>query len=265
MRRPDDEQSVRKVFRDTIKEHRGRYYVTYKPADVGLPFASLQLVFPELGIGSAEVRHLMEHELKNWLHRYPVPLKVTAFDAKDSVIQVGADSMESHLMGYAEPQTGRITAIWGVLKDDELPVDQMSAAYLEGVYKDVPYRFQEDVRRKARHEARLRGRLLRTFVLLTVAVPVLIEIVALGVAWLGHLLAAVSIAAGFYKLGRAMGWFKPTKRDEEKAEKERKKEHYFYHCERNPDAFNRLKCENFEREAVEQTYKESEDIRRQQQ
>lgn len=31
----------------------------------------------------------------------------------------------------------------------------------------------------------------------------------------------------------------------EKMEKERKMKHYYYHCEKNPDAFNRPKIENF--------------------
>lgn len=116
MKRSDEERAEGKVFRDTMKEHRGHYYVTYKPADVRLPFASLQLVFPEPGIEPAEVKHLMEKELRSWLQRYPVPLMVTAFDARDSVIAIGADSTQSHLMGYLEPQTGEIALIWGLLK-----------------------------------------------------------------------------------------------------------------------------------------------------
>jgi hypothetical protein len=38
--------------------------------------------------------------------------------------------------------------------------------------------------------------------------------------------------------------------------------HYFYHCERNPEAFNRLKFENFERDAIERTRDEAEAIRK---
>jgi hypothetical protein len=37
--------------------------------------------------------------------------------------------------------------------------------------------------------------------------------------------------------------------------------HYFYHCERNPDGFARLKVENFEREAKERILKEVEALR----
>lgn len=149
----------------------------------------------------------------------------------------------------------------GTFKEDELPSEQKDVGYLERVYKDVPFRLQEEVRQKAQREARTTGKVIRLIVFLTVVVPVLIEVVSLGVTWLGHLLAGISISAGLYKIGKAMGWLKPTKRDKEKDEKEQKMGHYFYHCERNPEAFNRLKCENFEREAIEQTRKESEAIR----
>jgi hypothetical protein len=37
--------------------------------------------------------------------------------------------------------------------------------------------------------------------------------------------------------------------------------HYFYHCERNPEGFARLKAENFEREAKERIIKEAELLR----
>ena len=41
------------------------------------------------------------------------------------------------------------------------------------------------------------------------------------------------------------------------AEKRQKMEHYFYHCERNPEGFMRLKVENFERETMEENIAES--------
>ena len=60
----------------------------------------------------------------------------------------------------------------------------------------------------------------------------------------------------------ARGWLKPSQRDKQKAEKDLKMNHYFYHCERNPDAFNRLKIENWERETIERTRDEAETIRK---
>jgi len=253
--------SNQKVFRDGIKEHRGSYFVIYKPADVSTSLALVSIVFPETSVEITEVRRAMEQELRHWLNRFAVPVMVSAFDAKDSLIHFSEGPYESHLMGYIDPHTGGLVQRWGLFKNNELPIEQMDAEYLKRVYESVPFRLQEEVRYKAQRDARTTGRVIRLIVFLTVVVPVLIEVVSLGVTWLGHLLAGISISAGLYKIGKAMGWLKPTKRDKEKDEKEQKMGHYFYHCERNPEAFNRLKCENFEREAIEQTRKESEAIR----
>ena len=38
-------------------------------------------------------------------------------------------------------------------------------------------------------------------------------------------------------------------------------EHYFYHCERNPDGFMRLKSENFRDDARERVRQEAEELR----
>lgn len=37
--------------------------------------------------------------------------------------------------------------------------------------------------------------------------------------------------------------------------------HYFYHCEGNPEGFNRLKIENFEREAIRRTHDVADSLR----
>jgi len=55
---------------------------------------------------------------------------------------------------------------------------------------------------------------------------------------------------------------KPSQREKQEAERNLKMSHYFYHCERNPEGFNRLKIENFEREAIEGTRKEAEELRK---
>jgi hypothetical protein len=59
-----------------------------------------------------------------------------------------------------------------------------------------------------------------------------------------------------------LGWIKPSQREKQKAEKDLKMQHYFYHGELNPDGFNRLKIENFDREAIERTHKEADALRK---
>lgn len=252
-----------KVFREQIKEHRGDYYVSYQPADARSRFASVQLTFLGNGHDVADVKAAMERELQSWLLRFRVPVGVSSYDAKDDLIHVAPEFSQSHLAGYIDQQTDQIIQWWDFPQENEFPFEQMDARYLARVYEGVPFRLQEEVRRKALRETRMLGRSASIALFLMVGVPVLIEMISLGVTWLGHVLAGISISVGLYKLGKAMGWLKPTQREKEKAEKELRMRHYFYHCERNPEGFNRLKIENLEREAISRTHDEADALREQ--
>jgi hypothetical protein len=252
-----------KVFREKLSEHREEYFVTYYPADGDDWLATVSLSFPA-NVDLLVVKSALEKELKYWLKRFPVPIMVSAFDAKDNVIRLPGDSDESHLTGYVDIQSQQLVYRWGLMKSDEVPSEQKEASYLEWTYQGIPIRLQQKVREEALLEIRVRNRVIRFIVFFYVGGAVFVELIALGVSWLGHVLAVISISTGSYKLAKAMGWLKPSQRDKENAEKERKMEHYFYHCERNPEAFNHLRCENFERDTIEKTLKESETIRKNQ-
>jgi hypothetical protein len=249
-----------KVFRQAIKKHRGNYYVSYKPADLGSSIAIVQLTFLRPVVDAEIVKQAMEQELESWLKQFPIPTMVTAFDAKDDVLYVSSNQDESHLIGYVDQQTGKVVKHWRLLGNNELPSEQMEATYSARIYEGLPFHRQEDVRLEAYRNARSTGRAIRFIVFLLVGVPVLIEIVSLGIDWIGYVLSGISISIGLFKLGKAMGWIKPSKREKMKVEKTLKMEHYYYHCEKNPDAFNRLKIENFERESIERTTEEEKAI-----
>jgi hypothetical protein len=248
------------VFRDAIKKHRGRYYVEYKPAIWCNPLAIVNLTFPQPILDIEIVKSAMEYELEYWLNQYPVPVMVTAWDAKEDIVHDSSKDDESHLFGYVNQHNGQIVKYWRLPDGNELPSEQMNEKYFSLVYEGLPFRRQVDVRRKALHEAVITGRAIRLIVLLVVGVPLLIQIVSLGIEWIGYVLSGISISVGLYKLCKSMGWVKPSKREQMKAEKNLKMEHCFYHCEKNPDAFNRLKIENFERETIERTIKEEKEI-----
>jgi hypothetical protein len=220
----------------------------------------VQLTFPRPVVDVEIVKLVMVQELESWLKQYPIPTMVTAFDAKDDVLYVSSKQNESHLIGYVDQQTGKIVKHWRLLGNNELPAEQMKETYAAHIYERLPFRRQEDVRLEAYRNARSTGRAIRIIVFLVVGVPVLIEIVSTGVDWIRYALSGISISVGLYKLGKAMGWIKPSKREQIKTEKNLKMEHYFYHCEKNPDAFNRLKIENFERGTIERTNEEEKEI-----
>lgn len=248
------------VFRDAIKKHRGKYYVEYKPAIWCSPLATVNLTFPQPIADVEIVRNAMEQELECWLNQYPVPVMITAWDAKDDIVHVSSKDDESHLFGYVNQHTGQIVKLWKLPGSNELPKEQMKEEYFSLVYEGLPFRRQVDVQHKALREAVTTGRTIRFIVLLVVGVPLLIQVVALGMDWIGYVLSGISISVGLYKLCKVMGWVKPSKREILEAEKNNKMGHYYYHCEKNPDAFNQLKIENFEREAIERTHREAEAI-----
>lgn len=223
-----DEQ---KVFREKLKRHRGSYFVTYMPADARFPFAIIQVTFPQMGVDTAIVKRAMEQELGSWLKQFPVPAMVSAFDAREDLIHVSNRDGESHLTGYVNQQTGQVVKCWGLLDNNKLPSEQMETGYLTRIYEGLPFRRQEDVRLEAYRKARSSGRAIRFIVFLVVGVPLLIEIISLGIDWVGYLLSGISISIGLYKLGKAMGWVKPSQREKLEAEKNNKMGHYYYHWE----------------------------------
>jgi hypothetical protein len=247
---------MRKIFRDELIENRGGYYVEYQPADARLQFASLQLTFPNEVPGDSALRILMEKECDYWLERYAVPLMISSFDATEDLIRFSKGSDYPHLIGYVNQKTSEFVREWRSLRDNEFPTEQMGEEYQSRVYKDVPFRFQHDVRKQNQDETRKRVRTAAVIVILSASAPLLIELITL-IDWVGFIASIVGISIGLFKLIKAFGWIKPSKFQEAEAAKALKMRHYFYHCERNPEAFMRLKIENFDRESIERTRREA--------
>jgi hypothetical protein len=258
MNSPGSSTNRQGVLRDKIKLHRDWYFVEYQPADARSSFALLLLTVLSEPTDLESVASAAESELQYWLQRYPVPIMLYALDAKGDPLHFPGRGDESHLMGFVVQQTGMINRRWGLFENDELPAEQMEADYLAHAYDGIPTRMQKDVRTEAMRKAQVEGRLFRTIIFFVVIVPVLIEIISLGIDWLGYLLAAGSIVVGLYKAAKILGWLQPTQREKEKSERNLRMNHYFYHCERNPEGFNRLMIENFKQDAIEQTRKEAE-------
>ena len=136
---------TQKVFRDSIDCHRGDYYVTYTPAIWCRPHATINLTFLNSGGDQNTIKKVMEQELDFWLKKYPVPAMVTSFDTKEDIVYVSDNLNESHLIGYIDTQSGQIYRFWRLLKNEELPAEQMEENYLAEVYKEIPFRRQADV------------------------------------------------------------------------------------------------------------------------
>jgi len=244
------------IFRDTIKEGRDKYFVEYKPANKATLYALVLLTFPEKTLVE-DVIQSMDSELHHWLERFPVPVMVMSFGATTDMLSLRPISSHDYLIGWRDCAADEIYKLWGPIEQMKLPAVQFADDHLQKVYKEIPFRIKSEVREKNRRQARSRGRAALAVLFFLFVVPVLVEIISLCDNRVDWIVSGLSILFGLWKAGKAFGWIPQSKGDCEKAKKKSLMEHYFWHCERNPDAFQRLKFENFDRDEIENTRKEA--------
>lgn len=244
-----------KVFRDPIEEERNDYTVAYQPADARSPIAILSLHFEQDPVDVLAAAKAMEREMERWLKKYPVPVKVSAFDAMGNLVRHSPHPAECHLTGYVRLWDSSIIRRWALLPAREIPDEVMEPKHLERCYKNVSFRMRREDEECLQREAVARWTTIGSSLLLILLVPLLVFMVRSGGQAVALSLTVFSIGIGGYMLAGAMGWRKLRGGEHRRAERLRLLEHYLYHCEANPEAFARLKQENLEHEATEQEEK----------
>lgn len=250
------------LFFEAIKEDRGWYFVEYRPPITGYQFATLAVVVLETGKTREDIAVTMEAELVIWLERYPIPIMVSAFDDTGSVIGLSGDRQSDHLIGYVDRRTNKVIREWRWLANDEVPNDALDVSYLRKVYAGVPFK----TKRQLREQALSKGKQLRlgwwiVFVW-AVVVPAAAAILEWWSDWLGIVVLIYSLYKAVEKALRLMGKWPKSKAEAQKEVDEARMRHHHYHCERNPEGFERLKLENFERWVREDIQKEAQSLRR---
>lgn len=250
-----------RLFFDSVKEHRGVYFVEYHPPVANHKFATLDLVFAG-AFDPRSVAHLMQVELHVWLRRYPVPLMVSAWAADENLIEVNA-TKSTHLVGWVEER--EISSSWQLSDLDEFLKSVPANQDWRATYRDIGVRTAAQVKANAERSVEKEQRqifaLKRTLVLwLSVLPAVWATMQFLGPEWLGAIVLAYSLWQSWRAWLRIIGRHKRSPTEIAEAEKRRKMEHYYYHCERNPDGFARLRAENFKNETIDGTRKEAAEL-----
>lgn len=246
-----------KLFFCVLKEDRGWYFVEYRPPIPSYRFATLSLVVPK-ALDVAQVAKAMETELKAWLARYPIPIMVSAFDAKGDLYNLGAVRDCSHLIGFIDKASQEVHLFWRLLENKEIPADALDAGYLRTIYSNIPYKTSVDLQReRENHLKQLRIGWTIVFVW-AVIVPAAVAILEwVSPPWVAAFVLIYSLWKATVKALKMLGKWKKSPREIEKEEEERRMRHHHYHCERNPEGFLRLKFENFEREERERIRSEA--------
>ena len=240
----------------TISEDRDWYFVEYTPPFTGSNHAVLTLAV--LRHATAEAVALdMESEATVWLNRYPVPVWATAFDSDGHSYDLKEARDDDFLIAYLDSETHCASLHWGSLKDG-IPGEELTNNMLLHLYRDIPH--TSEIERE--YKSQILGRQVRrrlVFLSFWAVFPALAWAIAqyMGPGWIGGIALAITcykLCERFFSLRGK--W--PKSRAARKAEDERVlMEHHHYHCTFNPKGFERLKQENFDRDAAEEIQREA--------
>lgn len=250
-----------KLYFDTVKEDRGGFFVEYRPPSPGYRFASLQLVFAEYTEREI-VAETMESEARAWLRRYPVAVMVSAFDNTGRLITLNPVKPCDHLLAFLRDAESEPIRTWRLLQDSEPPSKPLNQAYLRRTYSDIPHKTGVELRRDAeKHAKALQIGWLLLFVWL-VLVPVAVAILGFASVWVGAAALTYSLLKALVQALKMTGKWPKSAHERQREEEELRMRHHHYHCERNPEAFLKLRAENFENEERERIRQEAQEIKK---
>jgi len=218
-------------------------------------FSTLQLSIVEPRDANT-VAAAMESEATLWLNRYPAPIMVNAFTIDGDVFSLESVRPINHLIAWSNNNNKNVLR-WELVPDSELPSVALDRNFLKQTFSDIPYKTGLDIQINFSKEmAKLKAG-WRIVFLWAVVVPLFVAVLE----WWSDLLGLVVLAYAFFKAAiealRLTGRIPKSQREREKEAEDLKMRHYYYHCEHNLEAFERLKIENFRRDEIERTKAEA--------
>lgn len=236
------------LFFDKIKEDRSWYFVEYSPPIGGYKFAILSVVVSDEARSNEEIAKAMESEVEHWLRRYPIPVMASAFDATESFMHLEDVRGDSNLMAYVSP-ADKVVSAWRLMENGELPDDALDNEKLKAIYSDIPFRTKQQLAAAVDQSKKQMRAGWWVIFAWAVAVPLAVAVMEWWSDWLGYVVLTYAFWKAIEKTLRLKGKWPKSKAEIDREAEELRMRHHHYHCERNPDGFNRLKVENFEKEA----------------
>lgn len=247
---------------EEVKEVRDKYFVIYEPINYqNSNIAHLQLIFTG-SITTEEVAVLMENELELWISRFPLPIMVASFDEKGDLISLKKSRPNDILLGYIDPKTKSIISSWDKESKETQSFD-ISDETLRQVYKGLLYETRIEKKQKSINRINER-RKIKKFVDISMLTWLSVSLLIAYFGWKNYWVGAAAFVYSLYKTIRRGLYLKgyKTKKEIEKIDVERKKSHYYYHCELNPTGFEKLKAENYEKLERKHIKQEKESIKK---
>jgi len=240
---------------DTIKIGREGYFVKYNPARTDDTIANLQLFFTSI-IPKEEVAQILEKEFYEFATKYAAYTFATAWDEKEDAINLTDVRPANQITGFYNETSKKIEMVWGLMRDEQVPAYIRDEEHLKKIYNGLVFKTGEQC--AADTELYIRRilflkKILKKLVFAELFILPLIKMIS----FISIYLKIRSFGKAVSKWKKYTGERKPTQQEIEKEKKEQQMKNWIDHIERNPDGFERLQAENFERESRERVQKEA--------
>jgi hypothetical protein len=243
---------------EPIKLGREKYFVEYHPPKDNNKIATLSITFLQVP-EKVKIIQIMDMELDYWIKRFPIPLMISSFDAMDKLINLKDEKPSDHLVGFLA-EDGLISRNWKLLKDNEIPDIASNHEYIDNLFSKIKYITYEqyDTERQLKRHKLIIGRwIIFGWVIL---IPVVIGIFEYFIDIFSLLALIIIVIKAIMEIVKYFGLWPKSKKEKVKEEENHLKDHYYYHCQLNPDGFKRLMNENLDKETMNRNIKEAAEL-----
>ena len=240
----------------SLKEDRGWYFVEYTPPITNYRFSTLSVCVVE-DQDAQVVASAMENEAGNWLSRFPVPVMATAFSDDGSIFSLKAVRASDHLIAWFDSESSQPVLRWQLVKHEVLPDIALDRKFLQKTFVDVPSKTGAEIQAEVAKDAAARKVGWWLVFVWAVLVPLSVAVLEWWNDLLGLVVLGYAFAKAIIHALRLTGHLPKSAREREKEAQDLRMRHHHYHCERNPEAFERLKAENFRRDEITRTKAEA--------
>lgn len=234
---------------EKIEKDKNGYLIEYNPVFTGDSFAILNITFYEY-FKPEKAIEIIENEFKIWTTKYPTPLMVFSENESQNPIDYQKITNNNYLIGYPL-KNNKFKMVWGEIDENEFAQFDLSKESLFALYSGLNYKTLADVKKEQKDKANGLKIFRFSMVLWFCVIPGLIAIFG----WANPIVSVIALLYSLYmasqKMLKILGKKNKSEKEKEKEKKDMLKRHHHYHCMLNPQGFERLKLENFEKQHKE--------------
>jgi hypothetical protein len=237
------ELAEQKIY-EPIKEVRNLYYVEYRPPSKKSRFSTLNIILYREA-SKRKVAMAMEKESNIWLKIYPIPIFISSFDIKGDKISLKGIKPCDHLIAFYDKKNN-LNNYWKLLKENEIPDVALNDEYINKLFSKLTYSTIKQ--RKESNTIRYQQIRIGSIIIFVwiVIIPVAFAIIEYSIRLVEIIVLVFCFIEAIKKGLELIGKWPKTKREKDRDEEERLKEHFYYHCIKNPEGFRKLMIENIE-------------------